>query len=136
MVFVGDPEQYSAVKARSGLLATLSHELPDAVELTEVFRQHDAGDDAGEGGRQNDSRNGLPLWNTIARIVLPTALSGIVTGIMLAVARVMGESAPVLVLVGSSSVINWDAFKGSPDRMSTMKVVVRPSQPPLEYSTR
>lgn len=44
MVFVGDPEQYSAVKARSGLLATLSHELPDAVELTEVFRQRDAGD--------------------------------------------------------------------------------------------
>ncbi|WP_257159627.1 MobF family relaxase [Corynebacterium cystitidis] len=44
VVFVGDPEQYSAVKARSGLLATLSHELPDAVELTEVFRQHDAGE--------------------------------------------------------------------------------------------
>lgn len=44
VVFVGDPEQYSAVKARSGLLATLSHELPDAVELTEVFRQRDAGE--------------------------------------------------------------------------------------------
>ncbi|MGP5171098.1 AAA family ATPase [Corynebacterium casei] len=38
-VLVGDPEQYSAVKARSGLLATLAEELPDAVELTEVFRQ-------------------------------------------------------------------------------------------------
>ena len=38
-VLVGDPEQYAAVKARSGLLATLSEELPDAVELTEVFRQ-------------------------------------------------------------------------------------------------
>ena len=44
VVFVGDPEQYSAVKARSGLLATLSHELPDAVELREVFRQRDAGE--------------------------------------------------------------------------------------------
>mgnify|MGYP002718122900 CR=1 FL=1 len=45
---------------------------------------------------------GVPKWKTIARIVLPTALSGIVTGIMLAVARVMGESAPVLILVGST----------------------------------
>ncbi|WP_410764720.1 MobF family relaxase (plasmid) [Corynebacterium rhinophilum] len=44
VVFVGDPEQYSAVKARSGLLVTLSHELPDAVKLTEVFRQRDSGE--------------------------------------------------------------------------------------------
>lgn len=41
-VFVGDPQQYSAVKSRSGMLQTLSHELPDAVELKEVFRQRDA----------------------------------------------------------------------------------------------
>ncbi|OKX87966.1 AAA family ATPase, partial [Corynebacterium glutamicum] len=38
---VGDPYQYGAVKARGGLLSTLAHELPDAVELREVFRQHD-----------------------------------------------------------------------------------------------
>ncbi|WP_082259704.1 phosphate ABC transporter permease PstA [Corynebacterium sp. Marseille-P4321] len=50
---------------------------------------------------------GVPKWKTIARIVLPTALSGIVTGIMLAVARVMGESAPVLILVGSTPAVNW-----------------------------
>ena len=50
---------------------------------------------------------GVPKWKTIARIVLPTALSGIVTGIMLAIARVMGESAPVLILVGSTPAINW-----------------------------
>ena len=46
--------------------------------------------------------------------------SGIVTGIMLAIARVMGESSPVLVLVGSSSVINWDAFKGSQSSLPLM----------------
>ncbi|OHQ55453.1 phosphate ABC transporter, permease protein PstA [Corynebacterium sp. HMSC070H05] len=50
---------------------------------------------------------GVPKWKTIVRIVLPTALSGIVTGIMLAIARVMGESAPVLILVGSTPAINW-----------------------------
>lgn len=41
IVLVGDPHQYAAVKARSGMLATLAYELPDAVELTEVFRQRD-----------------------------------------------------------------------------------------------
>ncbi|MBC2681217.1 phosphate ABC transporter permease PstA [Corynebacterium anserum] len=56
---------------------------------------------------------GVPKWKTILKIVLPTALSGIVTGVMLAVARVMGESAPVLILVGSTSAINWNVFDGN-----------------------
>ena len=55
---------------------------------------------------------GVPKWKTIARIVIPTALSGIVTGIMLALARVMGETAPLLVLVGYSQAINFDMFQG------------------------
>ncbi|MGP5241266.1 phosphate ABC transporter permease PstA [Corynebacterium flavescens] len=63
---------------------------------------------------------GVPKWKTIAKIVIPTALSGIVTGIMLAVARVMGESAPVLVLVGSSSSINWDPMKGPQSSLPLM----------------
>ena len=57
---------------------------------------------------------GVPKWKTILRIVLPTALSGIVTGIMLAVARVMGESAPVLILVGSTPALNWFGLFGQP----------------------
>ncbi|HIW90227.1 MAG TPA: phosphate ABC transporter permease PstA [Candidatus Corynebacterium avicola] len=56
---------------------------------------------------------GVPKWKTIVRIVLPTALSGIVTGVMLAVARIMGESAPVLILVGATPVINWNVFSGN-----------------------
>jgi phosphate transport system permease protein len=55
---------------------------------------------------------GVPKWKTIARIVIPTGLSGIITGIMLAVARVMGETAPLLILVGYSHTINWDIFSG------------------------
>ncbi|AKK09640.1 phosphate ABC transporter permease PstA [Corynebacterium testudinoris] len=55
---------------------------------------------------------GVPKWKTIVKIVLPTALSGIVTGVMLAIARVMGESAPVLILVGSSQALNPDPFNG------------------------
>lgn len=56
---------------------------------------------------------GIPRWKTIVKVVLPTALSGIVTGVMLALARVMGETAPVLVLVGYSRAINFDVFDGN-----------------------
>ena len=55
---------------------------------------------------------GVPKWKTIAAIVIPTALSGIVTGVMLALARVMGETAPLLILVGYAQAINFDMFGG------------------------
>ena len=56
---------------------------------------------------------GVPKWKTIARIVVPTALPGMISGILLALARVMGETAPVLVLVGYARSINYDAFSGN-----------------------
>lgn len=56
---------------------------------------------------------GVPKWKTIVKIVLPTAFSGMVTGVMLAMARVLGETAPVLVLVGYSRSINYDVFDGN-----------------------
>jgi len=56
---------------------------------------------------------GVPKWKTIARIVVPTALPGIISGILLALARVIGETAPVLVLVGYARSINYDPFDGN-----------------------
>ncbi|WP_346927487.1 phosphate ABC transporter permease PstA [uncultured Arthrobacter sp.] len=56
---------------------------------------------------------GVPKWITILRIVLPSAMSGIISGIILAVARVMGETAPVLVLVGYSRSINFNVMEGN-----------------------
>ncbi len=55
---------------------------------------------------------GVPKWKTISAIVVPTALSGIVTGILLSLARVMGETAPLLILVGYAQAINFDMFSG------------------------
>ncbi|MBF0662097.1 MULTISPECIES: phosphate ABC transporter permease PstA [unclassified Rhodococcus (in: high G+C Gram-positive bacteria)] len=55
---------------------------------------------------------GVPKWKTIVRIVLPTSMAGIITGIMLALARVMGETAPLLILVGYAPFINFDLFGG------------------------
>jgi len=56
---------------------------------------------------------GVPKWKTIVRIVLPTALPGIVTGVMLAVARAAGETAPVLLVAGGADAINFNAFDGN-----------------------
>lgn len=56
---------------------------------------------------------GIPKWKTIVRVVVPTALPGIISGILLALARVIGETAPVLVLVGYSRSINFDVFDGN-----------------------
>lgn len=56
---------------------------------------------------------GIPKWVTIARVVLPTALPGIISGILLSIARVIGETAPVLVLVGYARSINFDVLDGN-----------------------
>jgi phosphate transport system permease protein len=56
---------------------------------------------------------GIPKWKTIMRIVVPVAMPGMISGVLLALARVMGETAPVLVLVGYSRSINFDIFNGN-----------------------
>ena len=49
-------------------------------------------------------------------MVLPTAIAGIVTGIMLGVARIMGETAPLLLLVGINQRIEFNPFAGMTER--------------------
>jgi phosphate transport system permease protein len=55
---------------------------------------------------------GVPRWRTICFVVLPTAMTGMVTGVMLAVARVMGETAPLLLTIFFTKAINNDPFNG------------------------
>jgi phosphate transport system permease protein len=63
---------------------------------------------------------GIPKWRTILKVVIPTALSGIVTGVMLGLARVMGETAPALVLVAYAPFINFDLFEGNMGNLPLM----------------
>ncbi|GAA3822648.1 phosphate ABC transporter permease PstA [Streptomyces chiangmaiensis] len=56
---------------------------------------------------------GVPKWRTILKVVLPTSIGGITTGIMLAIARIAGETAPVLLLVFGNRFINANPFEGA-----------------------
>jgi phosphate transport system permease protein len=62
---------------------------------------------------------GTPKWKTIVRVVLPTAFAGLVTGVMIAVARIIGETAPLLVTTGVVDSINTNPFEG---RMQNLAV--------------
>lgn len=55
---------------------------------------------------------GVPRWRTITKVVLPTAVGGIVTGITLSIARVAGETAPLLLILGTAREANWNPFDG------------------------
>lgn len=63
---------------------------------------------------------GVPKWKTIARVVLPTAFSGIITGVLLGLARVMGETAPLLILGPYTKSIATDLFGGYMATLPTM----------------
>jgi phosphate transport system permease protein len=63
--------------------------------------------------REGSYALGVQKWVTVVRIVLPAALAGIVTGVMLAVARVTGETAPLLLTVFGNPALNFDPFSGA-----------------------
>lgn len=78
---------------------------------------------------------GVPKWRTIVKVVIPTAFGGILTGVMLAISRVIGETAPLLVAVGAVDVVNGNLFSG---RMETLPVFIiskyKQGQDPLELA--
>ena len=68
---------------------------------------------------------GVPKWRTITKVVLPTALAGIVTGVMLAVARIIGETAPLLITTGVVDSINCEPVRrphAEPRRLRLQRV--------------
>ncbi len=64
---------------------------------------------------------GVPKWLTILKIVIPTSIAGITTGVTLAIARVIGETAPLLIIAGFTASMNYDLLD---DRMMSLPVFV------------
>ncbi|KAF2415829.1 phosphate ABC transporter permease PstA [Microbacterium sp. B35-30] len=64
---------------------------------------------------------GVPKWRTISKVVLPTSIAGITTGVMLSISRVIGETAPLLLTAGVATSMNYNLFEG---RMMTLPVFV------------
>jgi phosphate transport system permease protein len=54
---------------------------------------------------------GVPYYKTILKVILPTGISGILTGILLSVARITGETAPLLFTAFGNQFMNWNLFK-------------------------
>lgn len=67
---------------------------------------------------------GVPKWLTIMKVVLPTSIAGITTTVVLAIARVIGETAPLLLTAGFTANMQLDAFKSDNGQMMTLPVYV------------
>jgi phosphate transport system permease protein len=74
---------------------------------------------------------GVPKWKTIVKIVIPTAFGGIMTGVMLGLARVMGETAPLLILVSYAVGINFSPTSDTMGALPTMINAGRDQAPQL-----
>ena len=71
---------------------------------------------------------GIPVWRTVLSVVIPTGLSGILTGLMLAIARAMGETAPLLFTALGSRLVNVGDF-GRPMDALPIFIYVNARQP-------
>ncbi len=63
--------------------------------------------------REAGTALGGTQWRTVAMIVLPAARSGLMTAVILGIARIAGETAPILLLTGGGDKVNPNAFSGS-----------------------
>ncbi len=96
---------------RSGMAAALSLAilmLPVVIRTTEEMLRIVPND-----LREASYALGVPKWRTVLKVVLPTALAGILTGAMLAVARVAGETAPLLLTTFMTQDFNYNPFEGA-----------------------
>lgn len=64
---------------------------------------------------------GVPKYLTVLKVVIPTSIGGIITGVMLGIARIIGETAPLLIIAGITTSMNYNLFK---DAMATLPVFV------------
>jgi phosphate transport system permease protein len=75
---------------------------------------------------------GVERWRTILKVVIPTALPGIVTGVMLAISRVAGETAPLLLTIFGSDYINNNPF--TPHQAALPVYIMSEAQKPQDWA--
>ena len=63
---------------------------------------------------------GVPYYKTILKIIVPTGISGIMTGVILSIARVIGETAPLLFTAFGNPFMNTNIFKP----MSSLPLII------------
>lgn len=94
--------KYSGIAASLALIVIL---LPSVTRVVEEVLRIVPG-----GLREASLALGAPQWRTVWSVVLPTARSGVVTAVLLGVARIVGETAPLLFTAFGSQVMNADVF--------------------------
>jgi len=63
---------------------------------------------------------GATQWKTVALVVVPAARSGLITAVILGVARIAGETAPLIFTIGAFDSINWNPVKGESASIPTI----------------
>jgi phosphate transport system permease protein len=100
VLIVGTGSSYAAYKGSFALALLM---LPVVIRSTEVILALIPAE-----LRESALALGAPRWRVILRIVLPTALPGLVTGVLLAVARAAGETAPLLFTAAATLKTNFN----------------------------
>jgi phosphate transport system permease protein len=77
---------------------------------------------------------GAPEWRVLLRVVLPTARAGLITAVILGVARIAGETAPVLFNAGGFEGYNWNPFSGQQDDLPfrIYQLIFQPGSVPIQ----
>lgn len=116
--FIGDTPRYLQM-VKMGLTASIALSvlmIPVVVRSTEEMLRVVPNE-----LREASYALGVRKWRTITKVVIPTAISGIASGITLAIARVAGETAPILVTAGFVANYNWNVFN---DMMTALPVYI------------
>jgi phosphate transport system permease protein len=95
---------------RSGLAASLAlavEMLPIVARTSELVLRL-----VPNGLREASAALGASQWETVRRVVLPTARPALVTAVLLGVARVVGETSPILLTAGFTNELNYDPLHG------------------------
>ncbi len=109
---------YSHILPESGFAVSLAlaiSMLPTVTRTSEVVLRL-----VPSGLREASLALGGTEWRTVRRVVLPAALTGLVTASILGIARVVGEAAPAIIDAGGSSKVNYNPFKGQQDSLPLM----------------